>query len=164
MKKLFKNEKGFTLVELMVVIAIIGLLAAVLVPKMGFMKDTAKEAGLDSNMRLVEATVTSMLPKYKVSEISSFRSDLADKLDGNLTNPFSNSSVADIGDGNTTGQPAVVVYNGPYVDWPNGDPFNDVAGAIICAVTESHGHIKVEIGYLDKDGNALSSTKTRIVE
>lgn len=167
MKKLLRNEKGFTLVELMVVIAIIGILAAVLIPKMSFLKDTAKEAGLDSNMRIVEATVTSMLPKYTTADISGGTAgkldyDLQQKLNGNLSNPFSNVTTADIGGGGTTGQPAVVVYNGGYSAWNSTYP--NIAGAMICALSTSNGHIKAEIGYLDKNGKPLASSKTKVVE
>jgi prepilin-type N-terminal cleavage/methylation domain-containing protein len=39
-----KNRKGFTLIELIVVIAILGILAAVLVPQLGGFTDKAKQA------------------------------------------------------------------------------------------------------------------------
>lgn len=62
--QLFKNSKGFTLVELMIVIAVIGILALVLLPKVGSIKTTAKAAGIDTNMRMVEAIVQSKISDY----------------------------------------------------------------------------------------------------
>ncbi|MHB1407937.1 MAG: competence type IV pilus major pilin ComGC [Desulfitobacteriaceae bacterium] len=52
-----KKEGGFTLIELMIVIAVIGILAIVLIPKVGTVKTQAKAAGIDTNIRTVEGYV-----------------------------------------------------------------------------------------------------------
>lgn len=48
-----RKDEGFTLIELMIVIAVIGILAVVLVPKMGQVKTAAKLAGVETNFRSV---------------------------------------------------------------------------------------------------------------
>jgi len=46
-KKFIKNEKGFTLIEIIAVIIIMGILAAVAVPKFFSMQDDAKKAAVN---------------------------------------------------------------------------------------------------------------------
>jgi type II secretion system protein G len=46
-----KNQKGFTLVELMVVVVIIGVLVAIIVPIYGNVSANAKERACDANVR-----------------------------------------------------------------------------------------------------------------
>ena len=68
MLKRLQSKKGFTIIEIMVVIALIGILALVLVPKFAGIKDNAKLAGVTTNVKIVEAYASSVIDQAITQE------------------------------------------------------------------------------------------------
>lgn len=56
-KKLKKNQKGFTLVELMVVVVIIGVLVAIAIPVYNEVQDKAKRNAEEANIKIIESAI-----------------------------------------------------------------------------------------------------------
>ena len=62
-----RKKKGFTLIEIMIVIAIIGALALVLIPKSTQSKITTKETGINTNSRSIQNSIASIINIYAVT-------------------------------------------------------------------------------------------------
>ena len=67
-RKLLKNEKGFTLIEIIAVIIIMGILASVAVPKYFSMQKDAKEAAIKGALAEASARFNHAYSKYIIVE------------------------------------------------------------------------------------------------
>jgi prepilin-type N-terminal cleavage/methylation domain-containing protein len=59
--KMFRKDEGFTLVELMVVVLIIGILVAIAIPVFNAASASARERTCQGNMRTIEGAVEQWL-------------------------------------------------------------------------------------------------------
>ncbi len=82
--KRLKNKKGFTLVELIVVIAILGILAAIAVPKFSGFRDTAAKQADEASMKVLEDAARMYYTENPDSNTGTFTSSSSSNLDDYL--------------------------------------------------------------------------------
>lgn len=66
--KITRNSKGFTLVEIMIVVAIIGLLAAIAVPNFVQARTQARTNTCINNLRLIQAAIDQWAIENNIDE------------------------------------------------------------------------------------------------
>ncbi|MCQ2406039.1 MAG: type II secretion system GspH family protein [Oscillospiraceae bacterium] len=83
------NKKGFTLIEMLVVVAILAILVAIVIPVVGNANEKAKEAKDAANIRsaIAECTIARLTGEGDTSkEVILTQKDSFDKLGSDLSN------------------------------------------------------------------------------
>ncbi|MCB9897498.1 MAG: prepilin-type N-terminal cleavage/methylation domain-containing protein [Planctomycetes bacterium] len=130
-----RKQQGFTLVELLIVVIILGILAAVVIPQFNTAASESKEAALASNL----ATIRQAVEMYKVQHGDVFPGDT-------ITTQLTSKTDAS---GTTTG---TLLY-GPYLrnSFPK-NPVNSLATVSVVTTTPSAGDDTTGWVYNKSDG------------
>jgi prepilin-type N-terminal cleavage/methylation domain-containing protein len=90
---MLRNNKGFTLIELMIVVVIIGILAAIAIPNFIAMQDRAKEGSTKANMHTMQLASED----YGVKNNGAY-ANLASSLvlPANFANPFTGTAFEEL--------------------------------------------------------------------
>ena len=101
LKKLTRNKKGFTLIELMIVIAIIGILAAIAIPNFIAYRDKSYCASVEQDAGNILAALSCYFSEPNNMQCESVDSLLDDETCGfSLNNGLANASLEQHGTGN----------------------------------------------------------------
>ena len=88
-----RNQKGFTLIELMIVVVIIGILAAIAIPNFIAMQNRAKEGSTKANMHTLQlASEDYGVQNDGVYSATLDASHIGNLLPSNFKNPFSGTA------------------------------------------------------------------------
>jgi len=132
-------RKGFTLVEILIVVVILGILAAIVIPQFTSASETAKASSLVSQLQ----TLRSQLELYQVQHNGSYPTLAAMNVDTSSDGPDWQplTELTDInGTVYTTAPTDGTITYGPYLQKSIKNPFEDSA-VLVASVAEGSGWV-----------------------
>ncbi len=115
-KKLHRGQKGFTLMELLIVVAILGVLAAVVIPRFTGLIGTGEAAAADTEYEVVQTAMVAAMAEAGVSGVTA------------------NSTAAAVGPGDTTNPTEAPI--GPYLQTDTGWTYTWISDGTVTQVAK----------------------------
>jgi general secretion pathway protein G len=109
--------QGFTLVEILIVVVILGILAAIVIPQFTSASEMAKKSSLESTLQ----TLRSQLELYQVQHTGDYPAADLDNGNGEWT-ALTEATEVDGAEGDASGN-----EYGPYMQKPPVNPFTDAS-------------------------------------
>ena len=144
-RKRVRDERGFTLIELMIVILVILVLAAILLPQFGLARERARKASCVSNQRNLETSVA----MWQTDNPSTALVTGAMNLGATVPNGLAGNANNLAGDGGTTNpaytlrgtfnEPDANVNTGADYWLAGGTSTNPSYGHVVCAYAFAEG-------------------------
>ena len=147
------KNKGFTLVEILIVVIILGILAAIVIPQFTEASSDARESALASDLQ----TTRSQIELYKIQHLDDYPGLQAD---GSVT---AADLIADLTTQTNQAGAAGTDY-GPYLQTFPTNPFNSLAtvsvGAVACPGDNSTGwYFNTVTGKFSPNDNVVATHK-----
>lgn len=162
--RVLKKREGFTLIELMMVVAVIGILVAVLVPRIGATKNEARMSGIDTNVRTVQSAIESNIGRFQRNDANNptnFATRISNASNG-LQNPLrvvAQNGVTSATVPTTAPATAVVAITDATVAAPT-TADADLAGTLVvtCTIDANNAIVNATITPYDDQGTTMPTT------
>ncbi|AHF07436.1 hypothetical protein DESME_10660 [Desulfitobacterium metallireducens DSM 15288] len=150
-----RKDSGFTLIELMIVIAVIGILAVVLVPKFGSVKTDAKLAGVQTNFRSVTTAISALKSSDSADTKLQAQFGNGTFVDGDMKNPIVTTASGVSNTVDLTSNPTAAVYVLPSTATVPSTTFQAGYKGAVVAILQADG-ISYKVYGCDENGKSIS--------
>ena len=132
-----KRKNGFTLVEILIVVIILGILAAIVIPQFTEASNDAKNSSLESNLQ----TLRSQFELYKVQHKDTYPWDDGLGALDSSANIITRMTAKTNADGTTGGTPTL----GPYMQTVPTNPFLSNATAVFAGAAAANTDWAIDV-------------------
>ena len=151
--KKMKAQSGFTLVEILIVVVILGILAAIVIPQFTSASTEAKESSLVSDLQ----TIRSQVELFKIQHNDILPGEILN-ADGSITAAtaitFVNAFCLKTDQYGNVGTTAGVHRFGPYMKKLPPNPFSNSTAETVAGISEDGGSVAVGAAKLAAGSNA----------